>query len=102
MNVAEARHHINVGFVVLIAAAAALGGFLFGFDSAVINGAVPGIQASFAATSAGTGFAVTFPPLLNQLGPSVAYAIYALFAAVSIAFVVRSIAETKGRELEQM
>ena len=41
---------------------------------------------------------VTFPPLLNQLGPSVAYAVYALFAAISIFFVSRCIKETKGRE----
>ena len=36
---------INVGHVTLVAGSAALGGFLFGFDSAVINGAVPGIEA---------------------------------------------------------
>jgi MFS transporter, SP family, sugar:H+ symporter len=63
---------INVGFVVLIAAAAALGGFLFGFDSAVINGAVPGIQASFAASGAGTGFAVASLLLGAALGALVA------------------------------
>ena len=44
----------------------------------------------------------TFPPMLNQLGPGVAYAVYALFAAISIFFVARFIQETKGRELEQM
>jgi len=63
---------INVGFVVLIAAAAALGGFLFGFDSAVINGAVPGIQDSFAASSAATGFAVASLLLGAALGALVA------------------------------
>ena len=46
---------------------------------------------------------VTFPPMLNQLGPGVAYAVYALFAAVSIFFVRRYLTETKGVEpLEQM
>ncbi|ERT05660.1 hypothetical protein M595_4389 [Lyngbya aestuarii BL J] len=30
----------NTTFVILIAGVAALGGFLFGFDTAVINGAV--------------------------------------------------------------
>ena len=49
--VSPARPQINIGFVVLISAAAALGGFLFGFDSAVINGAVPGIQVTFAASA---------------------------------------------------
>jgi SP family sugar:H+ symporter-like MFS transporter len=44
--------------VALFAATAALGGFLFGFDSAVVNGAVFGIERSFHASSAGTGFAV--------------------------------------------
>jgi SP family sugar:H+ symporter-like MFS transporter len=40
------------------AASAALGGFLFGFDSAVVNGAVFGLQRSYGSSSAGTGFAV--------------------------------------------
>ncbi len=44
--------------VAFFASTAALGGFLFGFDSAVVNGAVFGIQRSFDASSAGTGFAV--------------------------------------------
>lgn len=55
---APAPEALHVGYVTLVAAAAALGGFLFGFDSAVINGAVPGIEATFHASSAGTGFAV--------------------------------------------
>ena len=49
---------IDVGYVTLVAGAAAIGGFLFGYDSAVINGAVPGIQATFKSGSAATGFAV--------------------------------------------
>ncbi len=52
------REVINVGYVTLVAGAAAIGGFLFGYDSAVINGAVPGIQATFKSGSAATGFAV--------------------------------------------
>ncbi len=49
---------VRTQYVVRIASTAALGGFLFGFDSAVINGAVSGIQTTFAASSAVTGFAV--------------------------------------------
>jgi MFS transporter, SP family, sugar:H+ symporter len=49
---------LNLLYVTLVAGAAALGGFLFGFDSAVINGAVTGIQAGFRSSSLGTGFAV--------------------------------------------
>ena len=45
--------------VVLISAAAALGGFLFGFDTAVINGAVDAIRGGFTLDAAQTGFAVS-------------------------------------------
>lgn len=42
----------------LIVAVATLGGFLFGFDSGVINGTVDGLQAAFDSTTVGTGFNV--------------------------------------------
>jgi hypothetical protein len=48
----------HAGYVTFLAGTAALGGFLFGFDSAVINGAVGGLQQGFGASNAGTGFAV--------------------------------------------
>ena len=44
--------------VVKVAAVAALGGLLFGYDSAVINGAVASIESHFQAQSAALGFAV--------------------------------------------
>jgi SP family sugar:H+ symporter-like MFS transporter len=44
--------------IIFIAAAAALGGFLFGYDSSVINGAVTGIQSQFNVGSGTTGFIV--------------------------------------------
>lgn len=44
--------------VTQFAGAAAIGGFLFGFDSAVVNGAVLGIERTFHTSSVGTGFAV--------------------------------------------
>jgi sugar porter (SP) family MFS transporter len=44
--------------VVRIASVAALGGFLFGYDSAVINGAVSAVEEEFNADSASLGFAV--------------------------------------------
>ena len=43
---------------VRIASVAALGGFLFGYDSAVINGAVASIQSYFGIGNASLGFAV--------------------------------------------
>ena len=45
-------------YVIAIASVAAIGGFLFGFDSGVINGAVDAISKSFGTQSAATGFAV--------------------------------------------
>ncbi len=44
--------------VIRIASVAALGGLLFGYDSAVINGAVAAIEADFAVNPAVLGFAV--------------------------------------------
>lgn len=46
------------GTAVRIASVAALGGLLFGYDSAVINGAVSSIQAHFGINNASLGFAV--------------------------------------------
>ena len=48
----------NMGFIFLIVAVATIGGFLFGFDSGVINGTVTGLQQAFNATDIGTGFNV--------------------------------------------
>ena len=45
-------------FVVLICSVATIGGFLFGFDSGVINGTVTGLQQAFNSDTAGTGFNV--------------------------------------------
>ncbi|MGO2312794.1 MAG: MFS transporter, partial [Brachybacterium tyrofermentans] len=44
--------------VLALAIAGALGGFLFGFDSSVVNGAVGAIEGQFDLNPAITGFAV--------------------------------------------
>ena len=54
--------------VVLISLAAAMGGFLFGFDTAVINGAVDAVRGSFGLDAARIGFAVSIALLGSALG----------------------------------
>ena len=54
--------------VVMIAAAAAIGGFLFGFDTAVINGAVDAVRHGFGLGAAQIGFAVSCSLLGSALG----------------------------------
>lgn len=44
--------------VILLSCVAALGGFLFGFDSGVINGAVGALQKAFGSSDVGSGFNV--------------------------------------------
>lgn len=53
---------------VVLISAAALGGFLFGFDTAVINGAVDAIRGGFTLDAAQTGFAVSCALLGSALG----------------------------------
>ncbi len=48
----------NVGKILFLSFVAALGGFLFGFDSGVINGTVDALQAEFNSDDVGTGFNV--------------------------------------------
>src|SRR5882724_5037167 len=45
-------------YVIAISCVAAIGGFLFGFDSGVINGPVDALAKAFGTQAAGTGFAV--------------------------------------------
>ena len=56
------------------------------------------------ATNWAANFAVTvtFLPLLNAIGLSGAYALYAVAAAISFPFVWAAVRETKGKTLEQM
>ncbi|VEG40724.1 MFS transporter, sugar porter family [Mycolicibacterium flavescens] len=60
------------GRVVLIASVAALGGLLFGYDSAVINGAVAAVEDHFQISKAVTGVAVAAALIGAALGALVA------------------------------
>jgi MFS transporter, SP family, sugar:H+ symporter len=48
--------HINHARIIGLSVVAALGGFLFGFDSGVINGTVGALQNAFNSDAVGTGF----------------------------------------------
>ncbi|MDR8410980.1 sugar porter family MFS transporter [Nonomuraea sp. 3-1Str] len=65
---AQPAHQENLGHVVFITAAAAIGGFLFGYDSAVINGAVVGIQKFFAVGAVEIGIVVAIALLGSAVG----------------------------------
>ena len=52
----EVKH--KTGFIILITLVATIGGFLFGFDSGVINGTVDGLKTAFNSDSVVTGFNV--------------------------------------------
>jgi len=56
------------GQALAISAAAALGGFLFGFDTAVINGAVDAVRGSFGLSAGAIGIAVSCALLGSALG----------------------------------
>ncbi|WP_432743241.1 sugar porter family MFS transporter [Streptomyces sp. JH002] len=77
-STASAEHQARQGrpphltFVVFIAATAAMGGFLFGYDSAVINGAVEGIRGRFGVASGTLGTVVAIALLGAALGAMIA------------------------------
>ncbi len=58
-DTAESPDRANTAKAVLISVTAAIGGFLFGFDTAVINGAVDAIQDQFAMSAFVIGFTVS-------------------------------------------
>ena len=62
----------NLGLISAIVAVATLGGFLFGFDSGVINGTVDGLRVAFDADDVGTGFNVASMLLGCAMGAFVA------------------------------
>jgi len=49
---------VNIGFIAAIVAVATIGGFMFGYDSGVINGTQKGLEAAFALGKLGIGINV--------------------------------------------
>jgi MFS transporter, SP family, sugar:H+ symporter len=66
------QHKENTGYIVLVTVVATIGGFLFGFDSGVINGTLDGLQLAFNSDSIGTGFNVASMLLGCAIGAFVA------------------------------
>ncbi len=62
----------HLGHVVMIAGSAALGGFLFGYDTSVIDGGVDAIQSYFHVGSTLTGIVVAAALLGSALGAAIA------------------------------
>ena len=58
----------NVGKIIFLSLVAALGGFLFGFDSGIINGTVEALQGEFGSDEVGTGFNVASMLLGSAVG----------------------------------
>ena len=65
----EAIHHkASTSYALMLASVAAIGGFLFGFDTAVINGAVAALGTAFQASSVAIGLAVSSALLGSAVG----------------------------------
>ena len=83
--------------IIMSAAGAALGGLLFGFDTAVISGATNALQARFDLTEASLGFTVASALIGTVLGslvagvPSDRYGRKAVMLSVAIAYVLSSL-----------
>ena len=81
MRSGEQQH---VGFIIFISAAAAIGGFLFGYDSANINGAVLGIQDHFGVGAAVTGVIVSSALIGSAVGAWFAGSIAERFGRIRV------------------
>jgi len=55
MDQGKAGQRVNVAFIAAIVAVATIGGFMFGYDSGVINGTQEGIEKTFELSELGTG-----------------------------------------------
>lgn len=54
----EASGQVNMAFIAAIVSVATIGGFMFGYDSGVINGTQDGLEHAFDLSKLGTGFNV--------------------------------------------
>ncbi|MEI8653498.1 sugar porter family MFS transporter [Pseudoalteromonas sp. Hal273] len=92
---ANTVEHTSLFYVIFISAVAAIGGFLFGFDSGVINGTVSALGNAFNSSSVATGFnvasvllgcalgALAAGPLADKFGRRAIMIITAIIFAIS-------------------
>jgi SP family sugar:H+ symporter-like MFS transporter len=84
------------GHVILVAAVAAIGGFLFGFDTAVINGAVGSVQTYYHVGTVVLGLAVSSALIGSAVGALAAgrladrYGRVAVMVVAAVLFLVQS------------
>ncbi|WP_299130775.1 sugar porter family MFS transporter [uncultured Winogradskyella sp.] len=88
------EEQVNKLYVIGLTIVAALGGFLFGFDSGVINGTVKGLEVAFEAQNIGSGFNVASMLLGCAVGAFFAgkladlYGRRSMLIAASILFII--------------
>ena len=68
LSMATGSERYRTGRVVGLASSAALGGFLFGYDSAVINGASSAIKSTFGLGDFAIGFVVSIALIGSAIG----------------------------------
>ena len=89
-----AKEQVNKLYVIGLTLVATLGGFLFGFDSGVINGTVKGLEIAFEAQNIGSGFNVASMLLGCAVGAFFAgkladlYGRRSMLIAASILFII--------------
>lgn len=116
------ENKIRIGYLVLIAFIAALGGFLFGFDTAVISGTITFVKAKFVLDTVAEGWFVSSALVGCIIGVSVSgfrsdsfgrkkvlmisallyFFIFALLAFPTSLITWKLIPETKGKSLEEI
>ena len=91
------EERFNTVRAIQLAVVAALGGFMFGFDTAVINGAVTAVREDFSMSSGVTGFVVASALLGAALGAwgagrlSDRYGRIAVMVAAAVLFIVSAL-----------
>ena len=96
MTTTSAEQSATTRRVVVLAATAALGGFLFGYDSAVINGAVDAIQTQFDIGSGMIGFVVSSALLGAAAGAWTAGALADRFGRTRVMVIAASLFLVSG------